>query len=99
MWPVPKRHGLYPLAADSVLDLAFDLFGLALCLELRVANHLADCNLDLALGDLCRTEYAILIHGVVFFMGTCLPSVRRAASSEPVIQLIRTYGSRSGFEE
>jgi hypothetical protein len=56
--------------ADSVLDLAFDLVGLAVGLQLGVAYRLADGLLERALDFLRRSRDPILIYDYVLLRWT-----------------------------
>src|SRR3984893_17289938 len=86
--------------ADSVLDLAFDLVGLAVSLQLGIACCLADGLLDRALDLLRRSRDPILVHDCILLLLTYVPCIRRrynkggaaAVASEPThIPAARRY--------
>src|ERR1700737_3980806 len=54
--------------ADSVLDLAFDLVGLAVSLQLGIASRPADGRLDRAFELFHRSRDPILVHDQVFLL-------------------------------
>src|SRR5271165_4571178 len=80
-----KRQGSLPLQrvlepADSVLDLACNLVGLAVSLQLGIAGRLADCLLDRAL-DLFRcSRDPILIHDFILLLWAQVPCIEATVS-------------------
>src|SRR3984893_2104500 len=64
-------------ATDSVLDLAFDLVGLAVSLQLGIAGCLADGLLDRALDLFRRSRDPILVHDFILLLLTYVPCIRR----------------------
>src|ERR1700730_7409205 len=63
--------------ADSVLDLAFDLVGLAVSLQLGIACCLTDGLLDRALDLFRRSRDPILVHDCIFLLLIYVPCISR----------------------